>query len=516
MTAGRTLLGTLLVATLALAALVLAALVLAALGGACDDAFAGTKKGEKTAAELAFETGYDSEDAKARADAVAALAEATDAIKVDVISRVVVPREKRADVLARAVGVLGRVRDEAAVAELVGLAGRGKVEQRVVYLEALASIDGTAPHNALLAAVKDREPRIRGMAAYGLGMHRAGDALDALLVLLSDSAWQVQSAAIEALPRLEAKDALKAQAVPALVDMLDDYTGRIAVDASEALARICGRRLGRDAQKWRRFLAGEDVVPEGAVRAGGPGAGGDGDDDVGEAPPPTEYASQSERPHFYGMEVVSNRVVLLLDVSLSMNDPIEIDRDRLRRETSQRRAVTGDGAQNAQEPEDEDHAYDIPWWRIKTRLDLAREQTILLVSQLHEDQFFDIVFFSTEVEPWMGRLVPANSANRQKAIAALNAIKPDDKTNTWGALAAAFDLMGNEKKSYEMGPDELYLVTDGQPSIGDIVDMDQILEAVLQLHKTKPIRVNCIGIGVNLRFMKKMCRATGGQAKFFE
>ncbi len=85
-----------------------------------------------------------------------------------------------------------------------------------------------------------------------------------------------------------------------------------------------------------------------------------------------------------------------------------------------------------------------------------------------------------------------------------------------GALAAAFDLMGNESKSYKMGPDELYLVTDGAPSIGDIVDPDQILEAVLQLHKSMPIRINCIGVGVNLRFMRKMCRATGGEAKFFE
>lgn len=488
-------------------ALAFALLALCALLATPGDARAGggKKKDEKSAVESEFEARYKSEDAKERADAVSALKDAPDDAKVRAVSDVVVPREERADVIARAVEVLSRVKDEAAVKQVVDLAARGKTERRLVYLEALAKVSGGDAHATLLAALEDKEPRIRGMAAYALGEHRAMDAMPSLLKLLDDPYWQVQAAAIEALPRLSDKAQLEAQAVPALVDFLEGASGRLAVDAADTLARITGKRLGRDAAAWRRHLAGEPM-PEG----GGDGEGGEEGVKEGGA-----YGNAAERPHFYGMEVLSNRVVLLMDISLSMNDPIEIDKDRLRRETSRRKAITGQKNDDG-EPEDEDHAYDIPWWRIKTRLDLAREQTILLVSQMSAEQEFDIIFFSTKVEPWMGRMVPANSANKQKAIAALQAIKPDDKTNTWGALAAAFDLMSNEKKSYEKGPDELYLVTDGAPSVGDIVDPDQILEAVLQLHKSMPIRINCIGVGVNLRFMRKMCRATGGQAKFFE
>ncbi len=464
----------------------------------------GKKKDEKSAAQMAFESGYASADAKKRAAAVAALRDAPDALAVRLIAADVVPREARADVIARAVDVLSRVREDDAVTQLIGLAGKGKVERRIVYLEALAKIQGAAPHEALLRALGDKEPRVRGMAAYALGQHRAMDAMEPLLKLLDDRYWQVQAAALSSLPRLSDKEELRARVVPALVEYLDGVSGRLAVDAADTLARITGKRLGRDAAKWRRFLAGEDVSTASAGGSGGGAASGG-------------YGNVAERPHFYGMEVVSNRVVLLMDISLSMNDPIEIDKDRLRRETSRRRAVTGrKGAAGAADDDDEDRRYDIPWWRIKTRLDLAREQAILLVSQMKEEQEFDIIFFSTKVDTWMGRLVPANSANKQKAIAALRAVKPDDKTNTWGALAAAFDLMHNDKKSYEQGPDELYLVTDGAPSVGDIVEPDQILAAVLQLHKAKPIRINCIGIGVNLRFMRKMCRATGGQSKFFE
>jgi hypothetical protein len=465
----------------------------------------GKKKDEKSAAEVAFDTGYGSDDAKERSEAVAALRDAPDVLKVKLISEKVVPREKRADVIASAVAVLSRVKDEGAVNDLVSLAGKGKPDRRVVYLEALAKVDGSASHELLLQAVKDKEPRVRGMAAFALGQHRAMDALDPLLKLLEDPHWQVQAASLESIRRLSDKEELRARAVPVLVDYLDLVTGRLSVDAAETLAKITGKRLGRDPAKWRRYMAGEDVDAN---------TGGDGEGEGG-AKSGGAYGNAAERPHFYGMEVVSNRVVLLMDISLSMNDPIEIDKDRLRRETSRRKTVTGQKGEG-DDADDEDRAYDIPWWRIKTRLDLAREQTILLISQMREDQEFDIIFFSTKVEPWMGRLVPANSANKQKAIAKLQSLKPDDKTNTWGALAAAFDLMHNQKKSYEKGPDELYLVTDGAPSVGDIVEPDQILEAVLQLHKTMPIRINCIGVGVNLRFMRKMCRRTGGQAKFFE
>ena len=496
------------VAAVCAAVLAFGALLACVLLGVPDAEARGGKKGEKSEAETVFESRYASSDGKRRGEAVTALKDAPDLLKVELITSMVVPKEKRADVIMRAVEVLSRVKDEAAVAKVISLAMNGKPPRRVVFLEAIGKFGGSEAHLALLKALTDKSPRVRGMAAFGLGQHRAMDALEPLLRALDDPHWQVQSAALESIPRLKDKARLKAVAVPALVDFLENVSGRLAADAADKLARITGKRLGRDVLKWRKFLAGEPVTPEGRGDVGG-SDGGSASSSGG------AYGNAAQRPHFYGMEVVSNRVVLIVDISLSMNEPIEIDKDRLRRETSRRKAITGQ-KNDVSKPVDEDHSYDIPWWRIKTRLDLAREQTILLISQMREEQEFDLIFFSTTVESWMGKLVPANSSNKQKAIVALREMKPDDKTNTWGALAMAFDLMGNEKKSYKKGPDELYLVTDGAPSVGDITEQDQILDAVVQLHKTKPIRVNCIGIGVNLKFMKKMARATGGKAKFFK
>ena len=479
-------------------------------------AFAKDKAPEVSAGERDFLAGYTSDDGAARAKAVDRLHDAPEPVRLQLVASRVIPKEKRADVLARAVEVLARIKDETVVEKLVATSRSGPPEQRCLYVEALASMQGsTAAHRALLEFVKDKETWVRAMAAFSLGEHRAMDAFDPLLACLNDKMWQVQSAALAALPRLSEKETLKTKAVPKLVDYLENSSGRQRDDCADALKRITGRNLGKDADVWRKWIAGGDAAtapaapaaPE-AKPAPAPGAPTGGD-----------YGNQesAEKPHFYGIEVTSTRIVVVLDRSLSMNDPITIDRERLRRETSRRRAaVTGENAPKDDKTPPEDVGYDIPWWRIKTKLDLARYQTINLLSRLAPEQNFELILFSNEVEPWMNRLVPATQANKQKAIQVVETLKPDGETNTWGALAAAFEMSASATRTGPGAPDEIYFVTDGQPSKGDILDGNQIYEAVVQLAKVHQMRVNVIGIGVNLTFLRKIAVITGGQYKSFE
>jgi hypothetical protein len=457
--------------------------------------------------EAQFDVHYASADAGGRSKAIDDLRAAPDPLKFWLVSNRVVGREKRADVVAHAVDVLASIKDEKVVGSMVVAAKNGPTEQRAVYVEAMASLAGsTAAHTALLELVKDRDTYIRGMAAAALGEHRSMDALPSLMALLDDKAWMVQCAALSALPRLSDKTALKAQ-LGKLVELMENTSGRVRVDCSEAMRRITGKNLGVEPAPWRKaydagMLVGEKPPEE-------------SDADKPEQFKPA-YANQEEKPHYYGMPVLSNRVVLVLDISLSMYDAIEIDKDRLRRETSRRKpVVTGEKKSDDPAPA-EDQGYDIPWWKVKTRLDLAKYQMMNLVSMLRDEQHFEIILFSKEVTHWMSKLVPATSINKQKAMALLETIKPEDATNTWGAIAAAFDMVDVNKKGDAFGPDEMYFVTDGAPSVGDITDMEQILQATLQLCKVKPLKINIIGIGVDLNFLRKLARDTGGQSKFFK
>ena len=461
--------------------------------------------------ETQFSMHYASPDPPARAAAIDALKTAPDPLKFSLLQMYVVGKEKRADVVAHAVDLLGTIKDEKTATSVAVASKTAPPEMRVVYVEALGQLTGSpAAHATLIELVKDKDSFVRGMAAAGLGEHRSMDALDPLMALLDDKTWLVQSAALASLPRLTDRAEVKKR-VPKLVDFLENVSGRLKVDCAECLRRLTGKTFGRDAAAWRKW------VDEGMAEAAPKPEPADGDPP---APKPA-YGNQDEAPHFYGMPVLSNRVVLILDISLSMYDPIDIDKDRLRRETSRRKApVTGEKKDDKDKDKnaapEEDQGYDIPWWKIKTRLDLAKYQTINLVSQLREEQSFEIITFSKEVTHWMGKIVPATQANKQKAIAMLETVKPEDATNTWGAIAAAFDMVDVNKKGEGLGPDEMYLVTDGAPSLGDIVDSNQILEATLQLCKVKPLRINVIGIGVDLSFLRKLARDTGGQSKFFK
>lgn len=484
----------------------LALVAAAALFALAGDASARGGKSEPDPIEVQFDLQYGSPDPVARAKAIDALKQAPDPMKFAVLSTRVVGREKRADVVARAVDVLAGIKDETTATSVAVAAKTAPPEARVVYVEALGGlVSSTSAHQMLLELVKDRDAYVRGMAAAGLGEHRAVDALRPLVALLDDKSWMVQAAALAAIPRISDKEAVK-KTVPKLIEFLENVSGRMKVDGAEALKRITGRNFGRDPEQWRAWYdAGMlDATPK---------------PEAPEKPPEPKgaYANQDTAPEFYGMPVLSNRVVLILDISLSMYDPIEIDKDRLRKETSRRKpVVTGEKKDDKEKIPEEDQGYDIPWWKVKTRLDLAKYQTINLVSQLREEQSFEIITFSKEVTHWMGRIVPATSVNKQKAIAMLEVVKPEDATNTWGAIAAAFDMVDVNKKGEGLGPDECYLVTDGAPSLGDIVDSAQILEATLQLCKVKPIRFNVIGVGVDLSFLRKLARDTGGQSKFFK
>lgn len=488
---------------------IFAAALVAAWGGAAltpAPAWAKDKPGEQSGHEQEFAAGWASDDAAKRAAAIDVLRAAPDALKLRLISTAVIPREKRADLLGRAVEVLGRIKDEPVCEALVALTKSGPSQHRVLYVEALGALrNSPSAHRAALDLARDKDAWIRAMAIWALGEHRTADALDTLLAALGDRQWQVQSAAVAAFPFISDKEALRAKVVPKLVDYLEGSAGRLREDCAYSLRKITGKNLGRDVALWRKWIAEGDA----AIAPKEPAAGGDAE---------TPYGNQATKPHFYGMEVASTRFVIVFDRSLSMLDAIEIDKERLRRETSQRKAaVTGANAPKpGEDVNPDDVGYDIPWWRVKTRLDLARYQAINLIAGLEPDQSFEMILFSTEVEPWMNRLVPATQANKQKAIAMLETIKADGETNTWGALAAAFEMSAANSRTGAAGqPDEIYFVTDGAPSKGDIQDGNQIYEAVVQLAKVQQMRVNVIGIGVNLTFLRKMAVSTGGQCKFF-
>jgi Mg-chelatase subunit ChlD len=299
--------------------------------------------------------------------------------------------------------------------------------------------------------------------------------------------------------------------LPFLVDALEAESGRLKQEVVETLKSVTGKDYGRDAAKWRAYAGGGAAAADAAgAKPADPAAGGGRAVATGEA---------AVEPTYYGQKIWSDRVVFIIDLSLSMLEEMVIDRERLIRETGA--VVSGGsntGGEGAKPEKREDEVMPIEWWKIKTRMDFARSQLKFAISTLKRDQWFDVVWFSDSVKTWQGRMIPATAAAKVKAAEWLDELKCEGGTNTWGGLTKGLNLVGRgtDEENYGRGADTLYFLSDGAPSIGDVKDPDAIVAAMERIHKVRRVKINVVQIGTSpLPFMKRLASVTGGEYKFF-
>jgi len=344
----------------------------------------------------------------------------------------------------------------------------------------------------------------------------------------------------DALLSLRAKQSTKeyrAMAVP-IIRLLDDE--KLPYGAKLALARHLMRALDQDtlvmdSQPWVDALAGR-------TRASG-------SDELG-------YV----KPTFFGVEGSGKRIVYVIDASDSMCKQVQLDRPKGPESGPKRKRKKGELPTEA----------DIPWHRVKTRFDLAREHLKISLQRLSEDQDFCVVLFGDRARPLKATkgLVPAKSATVKKAIKELEKIelgaptatRPDGtlegKTNLHAGLRMAFGAV--EKKvvgegayveldTYTEGADTIFLLSDGDPTwddwdlpapnyhedaLGDpesrirstaaadrvhyhgpYVRWRTLLEDVRRMNLFREVELHCIAIGeVQMGFVQQLANIGMGKA----
>jgi uncharacterized protein YegL len=482
-----------------------AALLPARAAGAEDD------RKKNAAAEKAFLEDYTAaaSDEKARAKAVETLGAAPDAVKVSMLLDRVLPKDVAPAVQSAAVSVLRKVRDEAAVKALADEAmAKGSWNVRGPVLEAMGAFASPVAVEALRKILRTEETRALAAALFALSENHPPEALDDVRKLTGHLAWQVRLGTLEYLERLRDKGTLGL-----LVDRLEAESGRLRFEVVGTLKAITGKNYGTDANKWRAYVGGgEKAADEVGKPPPGPGAAGGRAVATG--------AVEKVEPTYYGMKVYSDKVVFVIDMSLSMNEEMVIDRETLVRETG---AVVSSGHGEAGEkkpegPKLDDEIAPIEWWKIKTRMDFARSQLRYVISTLQHDQCFDVVWFSDSVKAWQGHMIPASRAAKLKAADWLDALECEGGTDTWAGLSKALNLVGRgtEDENYSRGADTIYFMSDGEPSKGDIKDKDQIVAAIERISKVRHVKVHVVQIGTSpLAFMKRLAAVTGGDYKFF-
>ncbi len=219
---------------------------------------------------------------------------------------------------------------------------------------------------------------------------------------------------------------------PYLVDLLHRREGRAANEAVRLLQQLTGYKIGRDPRSWRYWMLKHRAAGT-DFRAASP-QGGNGED---------------ETITYLGVPILGEKVVFVLDSSGSMETPL---------------------------PENPS----------KTRGSRAVEELVQLLPRLPEEAAFDVVFFETEIECFAGKLVPRDEENLSRAAGWLQRHRFVGGTNLHDGLRRAFENDGVE---------EIFLLSDGEPTVGELIDPGRIAARVARWNRWRNVRVNTISFG---------------------
>ncbi|MGB0761624.1 MAG: vWA domain-containing protein [Rubripirellula sp.] len=187
---------------------------------------------------------------------------------------------------------------------------------------------------------------------------------------------------------------------------------------------------------------------------------------------PAGYESESmnrikfAEQQYYGIDIHSKRMMFIIDHSGSMED----------------------------------------YWGGMSRLARAKLELIKVIRELPEETEFAIMFYETNVRVWRKALVFANEENKLEAINFIRKLGYGDRTNTHRALLRSL--------VFDQDLETVFLLTDGRPTIGEIVQPEKILADILGRNRFRHLNFNTIGIAVNPSteaFLKQLAEGSGGE-----
>jgi len=381
---------------------------------------------------------------------------------------------------------------------------------RSAAAEALGMIGNPTATHHLVAGLTDNKEGVIISAVDALGILGDPNGGKPLIPLLEHSSWRVQVAALRALGRVRIKEG-----VGPIIEYLASATGRPTEDARNALIKITQRTFGMNPDTWREWWERVEktwtVPPEGKPQK----------EDVPEA----GYGRKPTRYH--RIPTYSKRIIFVIDISNSMATPILVKRGRESKKARPRLSVG------------------------VSKILLAREELATTLTGMTSDTWFNIIAFETDVRRFKKAAINASPGNIQAALrwiekqklrgTAATKGRPSSnvgkngwilgKTNTYGALATVFGLKVDPKLggvrsttapsagSRKRRPkwDTCFFLSDGQPTVGVVTDIGEILQDVKRWNKTCKMIIHCIGMENQqglATLLTGLARITGGQCVF--
>lgn len=313
-----------------------------------------------------------------------------------------------------------------------------------------AKINATDPNIAkkLEKFARDRDPATRQGAVVALGLLGTPEARLLIEDRLTDEDRLVRLEAIEQLVLMRQKESL-----PALIARLDPESGRIRLEVARGLRMLTALDHGTSGQRWSRWWEGEGTKFELPSLA----------DAIAAAEMRQEQRNKGDTvASFYGLNVASDRIAFVLDVSGSMNED------------------QGSG----------------------TRMDAARAELQKSIEQYPIGAWFNLIFFSTEITAWKESMIKMDDFTRGAALDYVTRQNPGGATAIYDALRRVFD---------DREVDTIFLLTDGEPQGGTENDPFRIREEVLRWNLARGIEIHCVSIGSESTLLRGLAEDSGGE-----
>jgi len=143
------------------------------------------------------------------------------------------------------------------------------------------------------------------------------------------------------------------------------------------------------------------------------------------------------------------------------------------------------------------------------KIGAAKKALRYCLGSLRNVDAFNIIRFSTEVEPFEPNFIDANEENVKRAKVFVDGLRASGGTNIDGALAAALGQKPRKDRLHT-----ILFITDGMPTVG-ITNVDQILTNV-EKNNQQRLRVFACGVGydVNTKLLDRVAEKTRSVAQY--
>ena len=394
---------------------------------------------------------------------------------------------------------LRRITEDKAVKKIIEAAKRQSDEWRARFyvIKALGRIDTPEVIKALMSLIKDKTITLQVASFRALGQLKTTEAMEpASELLIGKTNWQVKLAILDYFRIMESPEALKY--LKLALKNRDKIEPRVLSDLLKLLEEITQKMPAEGADP---LLSTKAVI-------------------LGE---------------YYGLPIESSNIVFLMDTSGSMEAPV-VD---IQTTPESKEKIVISGTDNKSTPGNnklpvpmklQKKKEDMDKKPVKTRLDAVKKELANAIYNLDEQANFSIIFYSSGVRPWKIRTIPANFDNKLSALDAIDRQAYQGSTTTYDALEYAYKIMvetSSKKPNSPLdevdGADTFFLLTDGYPTEGKIVETKSIVEAIRKINEIRQVKINTIAIGspgvgnpdqpsvgVNTEFLKELAEITGG------